>query len=130
MAGPISRSLASSETVRILREDNSALTCVGPIPACSMPRVVNYQINVRQSGSKKTSATKSRNKPAASLVLTSKIGRPRIVPATRFVLFVWQTFISPQSGLQQVMYRKDPNPNTVSSVTLDNCSGLAQTLHP
>ena len=69
-------------------------------------------------------------KPAASLVLTSKIGRPRAVPETRWVLFVWQRFISPQSGLQQVMYRKDPNPDTVSSVTLDNCSGLSQTLHP
>ena len=46
MAGPISRSLPFSvakQTVGILREDNSALTCVAPIPACSMPRVVNYK---------------------------------------------------------------------------------------
>ena len=51
-------------------------------------------------------------------------------PARHPVGFVWQMFSSPQSGLEHIMYRKEPNPETVSSVMRDNWSGLAQVLHP
>ena len=54
------------------------------------------------------------NKPAASLVFTSKIGLPRVVPALRWVLFVRQTFVSPHSEFEQHMYSSDPSPDTVS----------------
>ena len=43
------------------------------------------------------------NKPAASFVLTSKIGLPSVVPVLRWVLFVRQIFVSPHSKFEQHM---------------------------
>ena len=41
--------------------------------------------------------------------------------------FVHVANIFPQSGLQEIMYRKDPNPDMDLSVTFDNCSeGLCE----
>ena len=43
------------------------------------------------------------NKPAASFVLTLKIGLPSVVPVLRWVLFVRQIFVSPHSEFEQHM---------------------------
>ena len=76
-----------------LREDDCTLTYVASIPACSMPRVGNHQINCWGNLlSKNMICYKVWNKPAVSLVLTLKIGRPHVVPGIWRVLFMWQTF--------------------------------------
>lgn len=68
--------------------------------------------------------------PAASFVLTSKIGLPRCSLLARWGLFVSQTLISPQSLLKHVMYKKLPSPDIVSWEQLDNWGMLPHVLHP
>ena len=66
----------------------------------------------------------------ASFVLTSKIGLPRGLLLARWVLFVRQTLISPQSLFEHVIYKNLPSPDVVSWEQLDNWSRFPLVWHP
>ena len=63
-------------------------------------------------------------------MLTSKIGLPRGLLLARWVLFVRQTLISPQSLFEHVICKKLPSPDVVSWEQLDNWSRFPHVWHP
>ena len=54
----------------------------------------------------------------------------RIVPVLRWVLFVRQIFVSPQSEFEQHMYSSDPRPHTVSLMQLESRRAVPQASQP